>query len=155
MRTLIQRVRRASVDVEGERVAEIGRGLLVFAGFGREDGEETLSWMARKIVGLRVFEDESGKMNRSVGEVDGEILVVSQFTLYGDCLKGRRPSFDRSARVERGRELYEMFLEVLRRESPVPVRSGVFRAHMAVDLVNDGPVTLWIEKEGGEVPWKR
>jgi len=147
MKVVVQRVREASVTVGGEESGRIGRGFLVLAGFGRGDTEATLAWMARKIVSLRVFEDEAGLMNLPLEAVGGGILVVSQFTLYGDCRKGARPSFEKSARPDEARRLYEIFLERVRAEAPGPVASGVFQERMQVSLVNDGPVTLVIEKE--------
>jgi D-tyrosyl-tRNA(Tyr) deacylase len=147
MRAVIQRVKRASVEIGDETIASIGRGLLLLVGFGDGDDEEILDWMAKKVVSLRVFEDEAGRMNLSIDDVGGEILVVSQFTLYGDCRKGRRPSFDKSAPPEVASRLYEAFLDRLKSRTGLAVRSGVFREHMHVSLVNDGPVTLLIEKE--------
>ncbi len=147
MRAVIQRVKRASVEIGDETIASIGRGLLLLVGFGDGDDEEILDWIAKKVVSLRVFEDEAGRMNLSVDDVGGEILVVSQFTLYGDCRKGRRPSFDKSAPPEVASRLYEAFLDRLKSRTGLAVRSGVFREHMHVSLVNDGPVTLLIEKE--------
>jgi D-tyrosyl-tRNA(Tyr) deacylase len=147
MRAVIQRVTSASVAVGGERVASVGRGFLVLAGFTATDDESTLRWMARKIVSLRVFDDEEGKMNLGIESVRGSILVVSQFTLYGDCRKGKRPSFDRSAPPDAANGLYEQFVSALREEAPCDVQTGVFQAQMQVSLVNDGPVTFVIEKE--------
>ncbi len=144
MRAVIQRVSSASVEVEGKRVASIGRGLVVLLGVARADGEREAMWLAGKIAGLRVFEDEAGKMNRSVVEVGGSVLVVSQFTLLGDCRKGRRPSFTEAAGPEEAERLYQTFVARLG-ESGVPVETGVFQAHMAVHLVNDGPVTLVLD----------
>ena len=147
MKAVVQRVSGASVSVEGKKVAAIDRGFLVLAGFGREDTEATLEWMARKIVSLRIFEDHTGRMTLPLSAVDGRILVVSQFTLYGDCRKGARPSFDKSASPEAARELYDRFVELLQAEAPGRVDSGVFQEKMDVSLVNDGPVTLVIDKE--------
>jgi len=147
MKVVVQRVREASVSVDGRRVAFIGRGFLVLAGFGRDDGEAQLSWMARKVASLRVFEDEAGRMSLPLSSVDGRILVVSQFTLHGDCRKGARPSFDKSAPPEEALRLYERFVELLEEEAPGRVATGEFQAMMEVSLVNDGPVTLVIEKE--------
>lgn len=146
MRALIQRVSRASVSVDGEIVGAIGRGFLVLLGVTREDGEEEAAYLARKIAGLRIFEDDAGKMNRSLADVGGAVLAVSQFTLYGDARKGRRPSFVNAARPQQALPLYERFCTLLREEG-VPVEEGVFQAEMAVELVNDGPVTLWLETE--------
>lgn len=139
---LVQRVSSASVTVAGQVTGEIGKGLLVFLGVGREDTREHADYLVEKLLGLRIFEDESGKMNDSVAEVGGGVLVVSQFTLYGDIRRGRRPSFDRAAPPDRARELYEYFVNQLRVRID-PVRTGVFQAHMDVCLVNDGPVTVF------------
>jgi D-tyrosyl-tRNA(Tyr) deacylase len=147
MKAVIQRVSRASVDVAGKTVGEIDRGFLVLAGFSRDDTETTLAWMARKIVSLRIFEDETGKMMLPLSAVDGRVLVVSQFTLYGNCRKGARPSFDKSAAPETARKLYDRFVRLMEAEAPGRVESGVFQEKMSVSLVNDGPVTLVIEKD--------
>ena len=147
MKTVVQRVREAAVTINGEEVARIGRGFLVLAGFGKNDGEETLKWMARKIVSLRIFEDDAGRMSLPLSSVDGSILVVSQFTLYGDCRKGARPGFDKSATPEDARVLYRSFVELMESEAPGKIASGVFQEMMQVSLVNDGPVTLVIEKD--------
>jgi D-tyrosyl-tRNA(Tyr) deacylase len=147
MRAVIQRVKRASVRVNGEELAKIGRGFLVFVGFVSSDTEEVMTWMARKISSLRVFEDEGGKMNLGLDAVGGGILVVSQFTLYGDCTKGKRPSFARGASPDAAEALYDRFIEVMQVESGSEVASGVFQAHMEIESVNDGPVTLLVEKE--------
>jgi D-tyrosyl-tRNA(Tyr) deacylase len=146
MRALVQRVARASVEVEGRSVASIGHGLLVLVGVAGGDTEEEAGWVAARCAHLRVFEDESGRMNRSLLEVDGEALVVSQFTLYGDCRKGRRPAFTAAAPAERGEILYRVFVQALREEG-VRAAEGVFGARMQVHLLNDGPVTLLVEKE--------
>ncbi len=145
MRIVAQRVSRASVRVSGETIGSIGAGLLALVAFGAEDGDAELAWMARKLVGLRVFRDDARKMNRSVREVGGSLLVVSQFTLYGDTSRGMRPSFTEAASPERAEELYEMFLDALRAQG-VPVQSGRFAAMMDVELVNDGPVTLILDR---------
>jgi len=145
MRTVIQRVSRASVRVEGDVVGEIGIGLLVLAGFAPGDGDTELEWMARKIKGLRLFRDADGLMNRDVSEVDGSLLIVSQFTLYGDASKGRRPSFVHAAPPEEAENLYRRFVDACRRGT-LPVAEGRFGAMMDVELVNDGPVTLVIER---------
>jgi D-tyrosyl-tRNA(Tyr) deacylase len=145
MRIVLQRVSRARVAVEGRVTGEIGRGLLLLAGFTEGDGEEALAWMADKVVGLRIFPDAEGKMNLSLAEADGALLVVSQFTLYGDARKGRRPSFVEAARPEVAIPLYERFLELLRATGR-PVQTGEFGAMMEVELVNDGPVTLVLER---------
>jgi D-tyrosyl-tRNA(Tyr) deacylase len=145
MRVVLQRVSRASVTIEGRVTGEIGRGLLLLVGFTDGDSEEQLRWMAEKVVGLRIFPDEEGKMNRSLDEVDGALLVVSQFTLYGDARKGRRPSFIQAARPETAIPLYERFLHILA-ETGRPVGAGEFGADMKVELLNDGPVTLILER---------
>jgi D-tyrosyl-tRNA(Tyr) deacylase len=147
VKTVVQRVSEAAVSVDGREVASIGRGFLVLAGFHRDDGEAELAWMAHKIASLRVFEDDDGRMSLALDAVDGSILVVSQFTLYGDCRKGARPSFDKSAAPEDARRMYERFVDLLEGEVPGRVRTGEFQAKMDVSLVNDGPVTLAIERE--------
>lgn len=149
MRIVLQRVREAWVRVDGKEVAHIGPGLLLLVGFAGEDTDQELSFWARKIPELRVFPDGAGKFNRTLREVEGEILCVSQFTLYGDCRKGRRPSFSRAAPGPVAEELYHRFLELLRGEG-VAVQAGVFGAHMEVGLVNDGPVTLILERQRGK-----
>jgi D-tyrosyl-tRNA(Tyr) deacylase len=145
MRVLLQRVARAEVKVQANVIARIERGLLVFVGFTHADTEEQLVWMADKVVGLRVFPDDEDKMNRSVADVGGAMLVVSQFTLYGDAIKGRRPSFIDAARPEHAVPLYERFISLLRGRG-VPVETGAFGEMMRVELVNDGPVTLWLDR---------
>jgi D-tyrosyl-tRNA(Tyr) deacylase len=144
MRACIQRVSEAHVTVDGAETGRIGRGLVVLLGVGHDDGAGEVAWLAEKIVGLRVFEDDAGKMNRSLAEVGGGMLVISQFTLYGDCRRGRRPSFTDAAPPELAERLYEAFVEVVKRAG-VQVATGRFREHMLVSLVNDGPVTLWID----------
>lgn len=145
MRVVVQRVSEAEVRIDGATVGEIGTGLLALVGFGPEDGEEELAWMAEKLAGLRVFPDEDGRMDRGLGEVGGGLLVVSQFTLYGDVSRGRRPSFVDAADPDRAEALYDRFLELCR-ATGVPVESGRFGAMMEVELVNDGPVTLVVER---------
>ncbi len=146
MRAVLQRVSRAEVRV-GSRVAgRIGRGLLVLVGIAASDSEETGKQLAEKIVNLRVFDDAEGRMNRSLVEAGGEVLCVSQFTLYGDCRKGRRPSYDRAASPEEACSLYESFVTSLRALG-VKVETGEFRAMMDVELINDGPVTLLLDSE--------
>ena len=147
MRAVIQRVTRASVTVDGREVAAIGHGLVVLVGFATTDTEQQLQWMSGKILSLRLFADDAGKMNLDLAAAEGELLVVSQFTLYGDCKKGKRPSFDRSAPAELATGLYDRFLDIVRAQAPGRVDSGVFQAHMLVNLVNDGPVTLIVDKE--------
>ncbi|MCX2726855.1 D-aminoacyl-tRNA deacylase [Thermomicrobium sp. 4228-Ro] len=144
MRVLLQRVSRASVTVDGQIVGAIGPGLLLLVGIRRGDDQATAEWMAQKVANLRIFEDEAGKMNRSVLDVGGQALVVSQFTLYADVRKGRRPSFVEAAAPEEARPLVDAFADALR-QLGVPVETGVFGAHMDVELVNDGPVTIWLD----------
>ncbi|MCL4191191.1 MAG: D-tyrosyl-tRNA(Tyr) deacylase [Thermoguttaceae bacterium] len=144
MKACVQRVARASVSVEGEVVGAIGRGLLVLLGVAREDAETDARLLAEKISGLRVFEDDEGKMNRALGEVGGSMLVVSQFTLLGNCRRGRRPDFTAAARPELAEQLYEVFAKTVS-EMGIPVATGRFRAMMQVELVNDGPVTLLLD----------
>lgn len=144
MRILLQRVSRAEVRIGRERVAGIGRGLLLLVGFCRGDGRVDLAKAAARLVDLRVFPDDGGKMNLSLHDVRGEVLAVSQFTLYGETTKGRRPSFTEAAPPEEAEPLFQAFVEAVRAEG-VPVQSGVFGARMEVDLVNDGPVTLWMD----------
>jgi D-aminoacyl-tRNA deacylase len=148
MRAVVQRVSRAKVTVAGEIAGEIGRGLLVLLGVGREDSEANADYLAEKIVGLRIFEDDGGKMNRSVLEVGGAVLVVSQFTLYGDARKGKRPSFDDAAPPQRARELYEYFVEKICRAG-LRCETGRFQEMMAVELVNEGPVTILLDSAKG------
>ena len=146
MRVVLQRVSRAEVRIEGRTVGRIGRGHLVLLGIAEGDGPEQVEWMADKIVGLRIFADDEGKMNRSLDEVEGDVLVVSQFTLLGDVRKGRRPSFIGAAAPERAIPLYERFVDTLRARVRGRVETGEFGALMDVELVNDGPVTLVIER---------
>lgn len=144
MRTVIQRVLSASVEVEGQVSGQIAEGLLVLLGIESSDTEEDARYLAGKTAALRIFSDENGKMNRSVQDIGGSLLVVSQFTLYGDCRKGNRPSYDRAARPEQAKPLYEFFVEALR-EKGMRVETGVFQASMKVTLVNNGPVTIVCE----------
>ena len=146
VRVLIQRVSRARVAVGQDIVGEIGRGLCVFLGVGKQDNEQSADFFADKGRNIRVFDDEQGKMNRSVADIGGEVLLVSQFTLYGDCRKGNRPSFTDAAPAEQAEQLYRRVAERLR-EAGLKVATGRFQAHMQVSLVNDGPVTLVLEKE--------
>jgi D-tyrosyl-tRNA(Tyr) deacylase len=146
MKAVAQRVTTATVTAEGEEVARIDRGLLVLLGVAREDTQREADYIAGKVAGLRVFDDEQGKLNCSVGDVDGAVLLVSQFTLYGDCRKGRRPSFTRAAVPEVARRLYEAVARGIRARG-VRVETGRFQACMQVGLVNDGPVTLIIDTE--------
>ena len=144
MRALLQRVTEARVTVNNTVTGEIGGGLLVLLGVSKLDTTADAEFVAQKVLNLRIFEDADGKMNRSVCDTGGAMLVVSQFTLYGDCRKGRRPSFDDAAPAEQARALYEHFVAVARR-SGLRIETGVFQAHMVVSLVNDGPVTLLVE----------
>ncbi len=146
MRVVLQRVSEASVTIEGSVVGEIGAGHVLLVGFTPGDSEEQLTWMAEKIIGLRVFSDEDGKMNLSLDDVGGALLVVSQFTLYGDTRKGRRPSFVHAAPPEIAVPLYERFVALLETHLPGRVATGRFGAMMDVALVNDGPVTLVLER---------
>jgi len=143
VRAVFQRVKSARVLVNGEEISSIGPGALVFLGVGKDDAEKDVSYMAGKIAGLRVFSDDTGKMNLSLIDVSGEALVVSQFTLYGDVRKGRRPGFDRAAPPDKGERLYTQVVEMLR-QMKLPVKTGIFGADMQVELVNDGPVTVLI-----------
>lgn len=147
MRVVLQRVSRAQVTVDGKVTGRIGTGLLLLVGFRSGDGDQQLAWMADKVLGIRVFSDAEGKMNLGLAEVAGDLLVVSQFTLYGDARKGRRPSFVDAAPPEVAVPLYERFVGLLRERAPGRVETGEFRAHMEVELVNDGPVTLVLERE--------
>lgn len=147
MRALVQRVSEASVVIDGDTVGSIGPGLLILLGVHQDDDVAVMDWVARKCASLRIFPDEEGRMNRAIGEMGGEILVVSQFTLYGDTSRGNRPSFTASAAHEKGEELYEAFVDHLRRVSGRRVETGVFGAMMSVRLVNEGPVTLLVERE--------
>jgi D-tyrosyl-tRNA(Tyr) deacylase len=146
MRVLLQRVSKASVSVDGEIVGAIGQGFVALVGVGHDDGEEQARWLANKVAGLRVFEDAEGKFNLSLSDVGGSVLVVSQFTLYADARKGRRPSFVDAAPPEIAQPLVDRFAEYLRGEG-VPVAEGVFGAMMMVEIHNDGPVTIWLERE--------
>ena len=146
MRIVVQRVKSAR-DVAAETVGSIGSGLLVFLGVTHADSEKDVEYLANKVTQLRIFGDEAGRMNRSLLEVQGSLLVVSQFTLYGDCRKGRRPSFDDAAPPEQARALYELFVQRLK-SSNVAVETGVFQAEMEVHLINDGPVTFILDSGG-------
>jgi len=148
MRALLQRVSRARVEVEGQIVAEIGEGLLIFLGIARQDQERDATYLLQKILNLRIFPDDQGKMNRNVEDIGGQLLIVSQFTLYGDCRKGRRPSFDQAASPENAHILYDFFVNRAR-ETKLIVQCGVFQAAMNVSLLNSGPVTLLCESENG------
>jgi len=145
MKAVIQRVTSSSVVVKNQTVGSIDQGILVFIGVEKDDNEAKADWLAEKICGLRIFYDENGKMNRSLQEVNGSLLVVSQFTLAGNCAKGKRPSFDTAAPSDEGKRLYEYFVETVKKLD-IPVQTGIFQADMQVSLVNDGPVTFILER---------
>jgi D-tyrosyl-tRNA(Tyr) deacylase len=145
MRLLLQRVSQASVSIEGGVISKIGKGLLILLGVGQGDGDEQAQFLADKVANLRVFEDAAGKTNLSIQDVKGEVLVVSQFTLYANTSKGRRPSFIEAAPPESAEPLVERFAALLR-EQGIPTQTGQFGAHMLVEIHNDGPVTIWLEK---------
>jgi D-tyrosyl-tRNA(Tyr) deacylase len=147
MRAVIQRVKSAEVTVDGRVTGKIGRGLLVLLGVRKGDGESDLSFLSSKIPELRIFEDDSGKFNLSLREIEGEMLIVSQFTLYGDCRKGRRPSFSEAEEPTVAKTLYEQFISKLK-EKGITVQTGEFQAKMEVHLINDGPVTLLLDSKG-------
>lgn len=147
MRAVVQRVKSAAVTVDKETVGAVGHGLLVFLGVGEGDGDDECRYMARKVAGLRIFADDADRMTRSVKECGGSVLVVSQFTLYGDCRKGRRPNFTRAARPDDAERLYRTFIALLGEEGLL-VEEGEFGAMMDVSIVNDGPVTLLLDTEG-------
>jgi D-aminoacyl-tRNA deacylase len=146
MKAVVQRVKGASVTVDGDVTGSIGKGLLVLLAVHRDDTDAQLEWMAGKLCKLRIFEDEDGKMNRSVEDVDGGILLVSQFTLYGELKKGTRPSFTSSAGPEKAEQMYERMVSLLEESLPGRVATGIFAAKMDVSLVNDGPVTIIVER---------
>jgi D-tyrosyl-tRNA(Tyr) deacylase len=145
MRALLQRVSKASVKIHGQTISEIGKGLLILVGVGHDDGEEQVRFLAEKVANLRIFEDEQGKANLSIQDVKGEAIVVSQFTLYADSRKGRRPSFTDAALPDVAEPLANQFVELLRGHG-IPTQTGQFGAHMLVEIHNDGPVTIWLEK---------
>ncbi|AEX84549.1 D-tyrosyl-tRNA(Tyr) deacylase [Marinitoga sp. 1135] len=147
MRAVLQRVKKASVVVENEIVGKIGKGILVLLGVGHNDTENDIKWLADKIMNLRIFEDENDKMNLSLLDIKGEILVVSQFTLYGDCRKGRRPSYSNAAKPDKANEYYEKFMKYIEDNYNIKVERGIFQAEMEVELINDGPVTLLLDSE--------
>jgi D-tyrosyl-tRNA(Tyr) deacylase len=149
MRALLQRVNQAAVDIEGIRIAGIGKGILALIAIAGDDQPEDLSWMARKIVSLRIFDDAAGKLNLSLLETGGELLLVSQFTLYGDCRKGRRPSYGAAAPPDQAEKLYREFVELMRIQIP-GVQSGRFQATMEVSLTNSGPVTLILDSRSDQ-----
>jgi len=146
MKAVIQRVKKASVTVDNKLTGSIEKGLLVLLGIHQHDTQKQLEWMADKILRLRIFNDGEDKMNRSVQDIKGAILVVSQFTLYGDAKKGTRPSYIEAARPEKAKPLYEEFIDYLEKSSSLEIQSGVFAAYMDVELINDGPVTIILEK---------
>lgn len=146
MRAVIQRVRNASVEIKGNTVGKIGQGLLVFLGIAREDTIQDIQWMVEKVINLRIFEKENGKFDHSLLDVDGELLVVSQFTLYGDCSKGRRPSFTDAMEANEAKKLFDLFVEKAKARIG-KVESGLFQSFMDVSLINEGPVTLIIDSK--------
>ncbi|MBM3239989.1 D-tyrosyl-tRNA(Tyr) deacylase [Candidatus Poribacteria bacterium] len=146
MRAVVQRVKRASVTVDDKVIAEISNGLLILLGVAREDTSADIDYMASKVAHLRIFQDEQGKMNLSLLEVGGEALVVSQFTLYGDCRKGRRPSFIAAAQPEKADEMYQAFIAALS-QMGIRTKGGIFQAYMDVELINDGPVTILLDSQ--------
>lgn len=150
MRVLIQRVSEASVSIEGEPTRSIGKGLLILLGIEAADEEADIAWLCGKISRLRIFEDEAGMMNKSVTDIEGGILLISQFTLFASTKKGNRPGFTRAARPEIAIPIYEQFIKQLRHESGIEVQTGTFGADMKVGLVNDGPVTIWIDSKNRE-----
>ena len=148
MRVVLQRVTEASVKVDGEVISKINRGLLVFLGISRDDSEKDFNYIANKIANLRIFQDDNGKFNLSLLNVRGDVLIVSQFTLYGDCRKGRRPSFDKAGKVEDSRKIYIDFINFFRSQyKDIKIKEGIFQADMEVSLVNDGPVTFILDSE--------
>ena len=146
MRAVVQRVKRASVTVDNKVVSEISKGLLILLGVAKEDTPADIDYMANKVANLRIFQDEQGKMNLSLLEIGGEALVVSQFTLYGDCRKGRRPSFIEAAQPEKADEMYQAFITTLN-QMGINTKGGIFQAYMDVELVNDGPVTILLDSQ--------
>ena len=150
MRILVQRVRRAAVEIDGAEYSRIGKGLLVLVGIEAADGAEDIEWLTKKLLGLRIFDDEQGVMNLDIRQVGGQILAVSQFTLHASTKKGNRPSYIRSAPEAISRPLYEQFVARLAQESGQEIATGVFGADMQVSLINDGPVTIWIDSKNKE-----
>lgn len=147
MRVVIQRVSSASVEVDGQIVGQIGKGLLVYLSVGKNDGDNDVKFIAEKLVNLRIFADQSGKMNRSIQDAGGEMLIVSNFTLHGDCRKGRRPGFDAACEPQNAQRLYEKTVQLVR-ESGIKAEQGVFGAYMQVASVNDGPITFFLDSDG-------
>ena len=150
MRILLQRVSEASVKIEGEVVGQIETGLLLLLGIEEEDSKTDADWLIQKIIGMRIFSDEHGKINRSVQDIEGQFLVVSQFTLHASTKKGNRPSFIKAARPEQAIPLYEYFINELQQKSNLKVETGQFGADMKVSLINDGPVTIWLDSKNKE-----
>ncbi|MDN5303957.1 MAG: D-aminoacyl-tRNA deacylase [Fusobacteriaceae bacterium] len=145
MKVVLQKVKTANVKVNNEVVGEISKGILVFLGINNNDTEKEADWLINKIIKLRIFEDENNKMNKSLIDINGEILIISQFTLYGDCRKGLRPSFTEAAPPEKAKKLYNYFVNKMK-ETGIKIETGIFQEHMDVSLINDGPVTMIIEK---------
>ncbi|WP_099203022.1 D-aminoacyl-tRNA deacylase [Miniphocaeibacter massiliensis] len=145
MRAIVQRIKEATVEVDNEIIGSAKKGLLIFLAVNVDDELKDLEYVKNKIINLRIFEDEEGKMNKSIKDINGEFLVVSQFTLYGDCRKGNRPSFINSAKHEKANDYYERFLEELKKDSGLKVETGKFAADMKVSLINDGPVTIQLD----------
>jgi D-tyrosyl-tRNA(Tyr) deacylase len=145
MKIILQRIAEASVEADGKKVGSIGQGILVFVGITHSDTTSHASWLANKLVNLRIFEDSQGKLNRSLIDKQGAALIISQFTLYADCNEGRRPSFTQAAQPEVAEPLYEMFVEEVRRTG-ISVVTGIFGAYMKVNLINDGPITIMLER---------
>jgi len=150
MRVLIQRVTKASVSIDGRLHSQTGQGLLIFLGIEHADSDEDVQWLSSKIAGLRIFNDAEGKMNRSISDVNGECMLVSQFTLHASTLKGNRPSFIRAARPDQAIPLYEAFRVALQMLCKRPVQTGVFGADMQIELLNDGPVSIWMDSKNRE-----
>jgi D-tyrosyl-tRNA(Tyr) deacylase len=148
MRSAVQRVKKASVKVQGNIMGSISSGLLVFLGVGKDDTQADLNWMVKKLVDLRIFEDTHGKMNYSIKDISGEILLVSQFTLYGDCRKGNRPSFSEAALPDTAEDMYNQVIEAIIQRG-IKLETGIFGAEMEVELVNDGPVTFLLDSKKG------